>query len=416
VLRTEGISSAVKKGKVPLLERLARQVAASSNPSAEAAMTSGSVDRRRQAIAEQIRALIKPAADRLPVNDAEPIAELLALRLRPDDQEPNRQERRENAVAKTDHKPSYFLKVERELLKKLARLMYVHYQTYASESATPEPSEPVQPEVPHEKAPLHNDSSTEAEAETSIAHEQPAKTESACTPDTEAPVEPEHEETLQASKPAVRGPSRRVRYLATLIAAIVVAAVTFVLATDRGGIITAGSCGATTAQLFSPGSSVTTPSAIYIYAPHQEGAQHGWANAFAGLLSEPRQKEVFRAGAVRLLALSYHNQSASTTEKNLIARVGLPQGARLQPNSTCLYHANNYASGDRYSGTPLLGSTGLSVGNVAPNEYVYVTFEAQLPRHAELTTNIYGGIDDQAELGGGDWTQKVSHIQLELTG
>lgn len=424
VLRKIGLYPAIEKGKLPLLSWLARQVAAKDDPTALELMMSVTSDARRRATAEQTRRLIEPvtrATTELPENGAQAIDKLFALHATSVEDTPENEIRHNEAANAIPYSTKTFKRyIVAPLLTKLADAMYDHYYGYAIDQE-PEPvidetSEPVQPEAPNETTPNGGDSSTEAEAETLIAPKQPTETDAAETLDTELPVEPEHGETPQPSEPPVfRGPSRRVRYLAPLIAAIGVAVLVFVLATDHGGIFTTGKCGSTTAQLFSSGSSVTTSSAIYIYAPHQEGSQHGWANSFAVLLGEPKQKEAFRTGEVRLLALSYHNQSASTTENNLIARAGLPQGSKLQPNSVCLYRGSNYSSGISYSGTPLLESTGLSIGNAAPNEYVYITFKAWLPKRAELNADIYGGIGDQAELGSPDWTQKVSHIQIELT-
>lgn len=177
-----------------------------------------------------------------------------------------------------------------------------------------------------------------------------------------------------------------------------------------------GSCGSTTAQLFAPPASSQSPSDIYIYAPHQEGAREGWADPSPSYITDTKRKEVFRLGETRLLALSYINAS-SQLEQNILARVAVPQGATLIPNSACLYKRGDYSSGKRYDVSPLLSQPGLKIGSVASSESVYLTFKERLPTAPAdpYDVRLYGRIGPEADLVEPEWTREQPYVEPELT-
>jgi hypothetical protein len=188
------------------------------------------------------------------------------------------------------------------------------------------------------------------------------------------------------------------------------------LATRPNHGASARTCGSTTAQLFAPPASSESPSDIYIYAPHQEGAREGWADPLPAYVTETKRKEVFRLGETRLFAISYNNTSAQS-EQNIIARVAVPQGAMLIPNSACLYRRGDYSSGKRYDVSPLLSQAGLTIGSVASSESVYLTFRERLPTATPSLNfvRLYGRVGPEADLAEPEWTREHPYLELELT-
>ncbi len=97
--------------------------------------------------------------------------------------------------------------------------------------------------------------------------------------------------------------------------------------------------------------------------------------------------EVIHAATVRELALSYHNYSHHTAH-GVSAKVALPPGATLLPESVCLYRDGQYTYGTRYTSDTLSGSSGLSIGNYAPGSSAYVTFSMVLPDVRHLAGGV----------------------------
>jgi hypothetical protein len=414
-LRTDGLRPAIEKERVPLLLWLARRVAAQHDPAGLTRLTTGNVYERRQAAVEHIKALIESVPLDLPGRGNEAIATLFALDAQSIQTTPEYDERHDEAAAKAGYTRSYLdRRIARDWLDQLAERMYEHYSEYAlvNQPDRVSPSVSTPPQRPQTDA-----------AEADVANDQPSDNEGASpgneptdhrdTEQTDQPVAPKLD---AAPAPSVSRSSRRpfrsrlavgILGLATIIGVLIAAIVT-----SSGGSAIVGGCGATTAQLFNPTTSETPEisSAIYMYAPHQEGGQHGWADYFLGYPES--HNEAFHVGEVRLLALSYSNTSSST-DRNLIARVALPKGATLIPGSTCLYLNNNYASGIRYTGTPLLAPTGLKIGSLAANVSVYVTSQMRLPTTQSASlANTYGGIGSEDVIGESDWTQHVSYIRF----
>jgi hypothetical protein len=234
----------------------------------------------------------------------------------------------------------------------------------------------------------------------------------------EAPlsIEAEHEhQTPSVSRPGYLSWRHTASAVLTALVVAGVAVLIAALATRQHHGASVGSCGSTTAQLFDATSS-QAPSAIYGFAPHQEGANEGWTDSFFDPADEPKEKETFRYGESRLLALSYINTSA-TTEQNIIARVGLPPKAAVQANSACLYKHGDYSSGTRYGVSPLVSQAGLKIGNVGPGESVYLTFEEQLPATTPYINlvKLYGRIGPEDEVAEPEWTREQGYLELELT-
>jgi hypothetical protein len=251
--------------------------------------------------------------------------------------------------------------------------------------------------------------------------EPPSQTESeqrveapATPPDTEPPIESVQSQAPPAS--ALSYPARRRTSVVggVLLSVAAVAVVLVVIASHHGHGVSEGRCGQTTVQLFDPRFS-ETPENIYIYAPHQEGARGGWVSSAVNPY-ESHHNEVFRFGEARLLAISYLNTS-SHPDRNIIARTAAWQGVSLVRNSACLYRRGIYSSGTRYGVAPLLSQDGLRIGQVAPNESVYLTFKERLPTAAsDLTLDrLYGRIGTEEDVAEPEWTREHPYLQLVLT-
>lgn len=224
-------------------------------------------------------------------------------------------------------------------------------------------------------------------------------------------LEPDPEPTRppQVADAARSFPRRTPALLAVVVLAVIGIAVAVAL--DRGGnnaSAVSGRCGSTTVQ------SVKDPqSEILVYAPNLGG----WTFDIQIPPSEAEKSETFRYGEVRQFALDATNET-SEAERDLIARIGLPRSATLEANTTCVYRNGDYASGTRYASTSLSAPSGLKIGSLAPHQWVYVTFKERLPT-VGLTSNTattYGAIAAASKIGGPEWTEKASHLELELTG
>jgi hypothetical protein len=224
---------------------------------------------------------------------------------------------------------------------------------------------------------------------------------------------------LPATEPIPARPPLRPRRhwlpVAALCSIVGAAALIAALAT---GDNTPRPCGPTTARLVSLSpvpSAVESRSHLYIYAPHQFAAEHGWASYSLGY--KVPSKEVFRFGEVRQLVLGFHNE-ANTPKENVIARVGLAQGITLQPGSTCVYRGA-VSAGAYSAGASLVQPTGLRLGTIDPRANVYVTFAVKLPESSsETSETIYGGIGAAGDLPEPNWygNQEVaSSLLLSLT-
>jgi hypothetical protein len=150
-----------------------------------------------------------------------------------------------------------------------------------------------------------------------------------------------------------------------------------------------------------------------MYAPHQEGARHGWADALASYLNEPKHNELFHPGETRLVALSYTNEELAMS---VVAKVGVSGGASIVPNTTCLYRDGDYSKGTRYAKNPLTQAKGLKIEHLASQARVYITFREQLPTSAPEASIVdtYGwvGPENRHE---DEWTHGQARIYLKLT-
>ncbi len=236
-----------------------------------------------------------------------------------------------------------------------------------------------------------------------------------------APDEPAHGQGWDAVRRFIR---RRARILLTVVGvAGIGTAIVLVSAHGRSddravsdAPALSDGCGPTTVQLFT-----NTAQQILVYAPGSERAEHGWVGIFLtpGNAAESSEKtETFRYGEVRQFAMQSTNET-SETEHNLIARIGLTQSAKLEPNTTCLYRPTSYRSGTHFAGTGLTTPGGIKIGNLAPHEKVDVTFKEQLPtvgRPGNIA-KTYGAIASEAKIGGPDWIEEHSAlVELELIG
>ena len=99
---------------------------------------------------------------------------------------------------------------------------------------------------------------------------------------------------------------------------------------------------------------------MYIYAPHEAGAEQGWPP----YIDENNPRESFHAGETRLMALAVYNEGNSA-EPDIRARVAFSPHGSLQPNSTCIYRSLA-RSGMASPGAALAQYNGLGLGSLAP--------------------------------------------------
>jgi hypothetical protein len=167
-------------------------------------------------------------------------------------------------------------------------------------------------------------------------------------------------------------------------------------------------CGPTTAQLFDQ-ERETNETEIYMYLPHQHSNTiHGWSSGDLG-------NETFQPGEVRTFALSYRNKN-NTLAKEVTARVALPQGALLLPDSTCLYRNDDFSQGTLYKSLSLIQPEGLAIGSYAPlADAVFITFSERLPQKITCENNFvetYGGAGPEGFTG--DWTSYTGFVRFDL--
>jgi hypothetical protein len=180
-------------------------------------------------------------------------------------------------------------------------------------------------------------------------------------------------------------------------------------------------CSRTTSQLFNPyvrTRALVASSELYMAAPHQRSpdTHHGWVKVLE--YHNPTARiEVIHAATVRELALSYHNYSQHLAQ-GVTAKVALPPGATLLPQSVCLYRGGQYKYGTRYTSAALIGSAGLGIGNYAPGTSVYVTFSMLLPdvRHLSCGRSEVATYGKAATEGPGepDWAQNASGVVIDF--
>jgi hypothetical protein len=441
VLREVGLWPAIEKGRLRLLAELARQAAAKSDPLVARRITSGSPAARRQATAEAIKAFITDTvADPLtglPEEANAALPELFALAAPSADATPDNKERLRRAVAKANFQPSYFDKLASEWLALLSKRMHkrsredaadnpeqqgaspapvpatynsssedepdskpdAHAGGDGSASTAPEPANMVPParadREPESLDPavLEVDQDTQPDADTASPSGEPGS---------DAPTlpmsDPPSNETLR--KPPHWTKQRRRRMALGLCSIGAIAALLAVLATTRGGNGGLSTCGPTTAQLYT----LNNPTTLYMYGPHQEGAEHGWAQQFAYFREEPKHKEVFHPGEVRLVALAYVNEE---TRLPVFAKIAL-SGASIVPNSTCLYRAGVYSKGTRYAGNPLLAPKGLKISNLASSARVYITFRERLSLSKDTEAATF------ASVGPENVSDEDTHVQSRV--
>ncbi len=156
-------------------------------------------------------------------------------------------------------------------------------------------------------------------------------------------------------------------------------------------VVLPGDCAKTTAQLFDPGTKTRRLLAsyeLYMYVPYQRApsTHHDWAH-FLEYHNRSIKHEVIHNAEARLFALSYHNYTHRTM-RQVIAKFALPPGASLLPGSVCLYRNNSYKQGARYTTSTLVESSGLEIGNYAPDASAYITFWASLPDVYHLSCGL----------------------------
>jgi hypothetical protein len=444
-LREVGLWPAIEKGRLPQLAKLARQAVAKSDPTVAERMTRGSPNDRRRATAEAIRAfIIDTVADPLtglPEQANAALPDLFALDAPSAEVTPERKQRLEHAVANANYQPSYFDKLAQDWLDRLSERM--HKRSREGTVPSPEQKLELPASVPTTYVESPEDAASISDAHANgdgLAAPGPANTAPPTTTDREPvsldptmreasratfdtdPTSPSDEfpdsatPTLPKSAPPSWGQHRRLTLALALCACGAIAALIVILTTARGGA-GSGACGPTTAHLFTPpekfGEEAEVSSTLYIYAPNQAGAQHGWTNTFYPY-SHP--EEVFHAQETRLLALT----NPYPGEGNLTARIGLPSRAALVPNSTCVYRYDKYATGTRYTGTPL--QNGLKIDNLRPRESIYVTFRVRLPSDNQKSATFYGAIGPAEDstlpedsLLAPTWIAHASSLSLSLT-
>jgi hypothetical protein len=352
-----------------------------------------------------VRAAVRLAVDHLPRDGRAAVAVLL-YGLTDDSAGKQLTDRRELAYAKhvemapkpykkTTFRTGFEAKLANDLATALEELVVAHNERPIPDAADQPAGTPE-----HDDLPQNDNGATATEQPETPVEAMPTLPE----PDPES--RPAHRKTPNDG----RFPPGPTALLAILAFAVVGAALTLHVL-DRGSNsadAVSGRCGPTTAQLLK-----NPQSEILVYAPNQEG----WTFIINIPPNELEKNETFRYGEVRQFALNTTNET-SETEHGLIARIGLPRSATLEPNSTCVYRNGDYISGARYAGTSLSAPSGVKIGSLAPRQRVYVTFKERLPT-AGLTGNTattYGAIASPSKIGGPEWIEKASHLELELIG
>jgi hypothetical protein len=198
---------------------------------------------------------------------------------------------------------------------------------------------------------------------------------------------PSSSEALRTTYPphrqrSLRAQSRITRvFLGFTFGLLLTAAITIYMANSGGNrsYKSAGLCGETTPQIFNPSS----------YMEYELLASLSELNAYI---------------------LIYHNASHGGVAEDVIAKVALPDGAKIVPNTVCLYRNNDYSQGKRYAANPLLQPEGLPIGNYNPGQYAYITLSVRLATHpgcGQRDVKIFGETGPRA-LFPEDWVSAAS--------
>jgi hypothetical protein len=383
---------------------------------------------------DSVRAVVQLAIDHLP-RDGRPAVAVLLYGLTKDSAGRRLTDRRELAYArhvelarepykKTTFRTGFEKKLATDLATALVELVVAHNEhpvlTGEDDQALQPPEAETTPNV------VDSDQATAADAQAETWEQPPQDDEHGVVAPDEQSAEPVEALPQPNLEPAGRrrwDAGRRFlrRHVAVLltVAGVTTIGAAIVLVSDYGNGRSAGravseACGPTTVQLF------TNPAQqILVYAPGSERAEHGWVGVFPQTHAEsPEKTETFRYGEVRQFAMQSTNET-SATEHNLIARIGLTQSAKLEPNTTCVYRPTSYTRGTHYAGTGLIAPGGFKIGSLAPHEKVDVTFKEQLPTvgRSGNIAKTYGAIAPESKIGGPNWIEEHSAlVELELIG
>jgi len=385
-LRTKLLPSGVHRRpgaiELPRLEEVAKLLASDSSVS----------------LRDQIQEALALAAEHLARARELAVIDLLDFGVKPIEK-PDREDRRLHAAERLGLGSSEYFrkKIEKPLLRELAghlaRLAADgrrETQINEAQSSTITPAQPSEdtsvatdPETlaptPAASDASHSDDAEDQDPE--IEREQTVTT----TPPQPAPKAPSIETETKPPERRDRRGARLIKWLMpgysaiiTYAVALLVMALAVILPTGGGASTISGSCGPTTAQLV-PQENLDSWAHLYMFAPHQEKAQHGWSGELAYFLNEPKHKEIFHPGETRLVALSYTDEEPGMP---VVATVTLGGGASIVPNTTCLYRDGHYSKGTRYAKNPLTQAKGLKIEHLASQARVYITFRELLPANA----------------------------------
>lgn len=409
-LRHDGLWPPLIKRRLPLLSWLARQVA-TTDIAVIKQMDSDDDRVRHEATGAAIKQLIESAAKDVVNLGDKGIPPLFGFEL-PYPERASAPKRYEAAHATTFHGATYIARtLAIEWLDDLAVRMYECCASYARDDdiahdaeATEDegqsaPQEALAPELPAEPY-----SHTETPADESDEdHEAPCEIlPSADAEPSSQPEPPPPERDL----PAASLPHHRDRLrLWASIASAAAVAVLLILLVLPGPLKDAfgGSCGSTTA-LHLPITTNGSNTILYMYAPHQKEARHGWSYG----IIEPSRQEPMQGGETRPFALVYHAEKGEPA----MARVALPSGASLKPNSVCVYRHGDASTGQSHTAKSLL--TGLAIGNVAHNDVVAVTFDATMPSLPSDISVIrfYGLIASPSTIAEPNWIENSPWVEI----
>jgi hypothetical protein len=403
-LRRRGVRSLNQQQSFLLLEGLARELTRYEK---------SSIDR-------QMKDVLERAAQGLTETWRNAAADLLDFG--PDPGPGTVDKRRRLAAKHIDNGPESFYKNhELRLLGELAGQLLILASDHRGEPVD-EPEGPA-PAAGQDDLDVPKTGANDGPADTE--HDQPVALPTSSGDSTATSPPPDEPKPSLSSPPRPRWGRPRLALIVGIALVLVATAVWGLKALNKGEHALArlgvpflpNNCDATTAELFKPPGASEAESLIYMYVPHQRTAdtQHGWSDIFFEP-ADPKANEHFEAvhlGEVRTFALSYHDLFAESA-KEVTARVALPEGAEPVSNSTCVYRKNTYSEGQRQRADPLTSAVGLSIGTVAPNEDVYVTFAARLPKTIPCgysVVEIYGRIGSES-LREPSWTNEAPNIRL----
>jgi hypothetical protein len=243
-----------------------------------------------------------------------------------------------------------------------------------------------------------------ATPEVSASSLRSSDADAGATPETDEEALPDgHDGSTETAPPHLAGRRRPPppRRLLAALGACLVAGAALLVAVLSSGSITPRHCGPTGLQFISQVAvpdDPEKPSNLFVYAPRQVSNEEGWASY--SLSWKGGAKETFHANETRLLALTYHNE-LNEPVTHLLARVGLSEGAVLQPNSVCIYE--NPAHIGKASPGNALVHAGLRLPTVPPYSPVDITFEIKLPPSPnQHEAEAYGAIGYPSEVSGLD--------------